>query len=62
MTRSFIRVAIGDVPAVAHLTDALGVGDARVGEEDLVELGLARHLAQRAHLDTGLVHVDVEVR
>ena len=33
-----------------------------VGEEDLVELGFAGHLPERAHLDTLLVHVDEEVR
>ena len=49
-------------PALADVADALGVGDAGVGEEDLVELGFAGHLAQRAHLDAGLVHVDEEVR
>ena len=51
-----------DVPPVADTADALGVGDARVGEEDLVELGFAGHLPERSHLDTLLVHVDVEVR
>ena len=35
--------------------------DARVGEEDLVELGVAGHLAQRPHFHTRLVHVEQEV-
>ena len=34
---------------------------ARVGEEDLVELGVAGHLPQRPHLDPRLVHVEQEV-
>ena len=49
-------------PAVADVAEALGVGDADVGEVHLVELGLARHLTQRPHLDAGRLHVDDEVR
>ena len=49
------------VPAVAHLTEAVLVRDARVGEVDLVELGLPCHLAQRPGLDACAVHVDHEV-
>ena len=49
-----------DPPAVAGLAEQLGVGDAGVGEEDLVELGLAGHLAQRPDLDAGRLHVDDE--
>ena len=37
------------------------VGDPRVGEVDLVELGLSRHLAQWPGLHTVAVHVDDEV-
>ena len=36
------------------------VGDVHVGEEDLVERRAAGHLPQRAHLDTGRLHVDDE--
>ncbi len=50
------------VPAVTHVPDALSVRDARLGEEDLVEFGFSRHLAERPHLHARLVHVDVEVR
>ena len=51
----------GHPPAVAHATDAVGVGHADVGEVDLVELGLAGHLAQRTDLDARRVHVEREV-
>ena len=52
---------LGDPPALADLAEAVGVGDADVGEEDLVELGLAGDLAQRPHLDAGVGHVADEV-
>ena len=48
-------------PAVAHVADAVGVGDADVGQVDLVELRLAGDLAQRPDLDARRVHVDGEV-
>src|SRR5262249_49208951 len=51
-----------DPPAVPDLTHALGVGDARPVEENLVEVDLAAHVAQRPHLDAGLVQVEQEVR
>ena len=38
-------------PALAGVADAVGVGDAHVGDVHLVELGLAGDLAQRPHLD-----------
>ena len=38
-------------PAVADRAEALAVGDPGVGEVHLVELGLARHLAQRPDVD-----------
>ena len=50
-----------DPPAVARLAEALGVGDARVGEVHLVELGLAGDLVERPHLDARALHVDHEV-
>ena len=50
-----------DPPAVADVADAVRVRDADVGEVDLVELGLAGHLAQRSHVDAGRVHVGDEV-
>jgi hypothetical protein len=49
-------------PAVADLPEAVRVGNPHVGEEDLVELGLARDLAQRPHLDARVRHVAHEVR
>ena len=50
-----------DPPAFADAADPVGLGDRGVGEEHLVELGLAGELAQRADLDAGLVHVQAEV-
>src|SRR5207302_2488103 len=51
----------GAAPPVAHGTDPVLVGDADVGEEDLVELGRPRHLAQRADLDSRARHLEDEV-
>ena len=51
-----------DLPAAADLAEEVLRGDAHVGEEDLVELRLARDLAQRPHLDARRMHVDDEVR
>ena len=48
-------------PALADVTDPVGVGDAHVGEVHLVELGLAGDLAQRSDLDARGVHVEGEV-
>ena len=53
--------ALGDLPAVADLADPVRVRDPRVGQEDLVELGLAGELAERADLDPGRGHVEGEV-
>ena len=50
-----------DLPALALLPEPVGVGDAYVGEEDLVELGLPGELAQRPHVDPGVGHVTDEV-
>ena len=50
----------GHVPAVVDVTEAVAVGHPHVGEEDLVEAGPAGHLAQRADLDAGGLHVDDE--
>jgi hypothetical protein len=61
-TRSFISVVMADPPALALAADAGRVGHAHVGEEDLVELGLAGDLEERAHLDPGRLHVDEERR
>ena len=44
------------LPALAHLAQALAVGDAHVGEEHLVEVGAARHLLDRPHLDARRLH------
>ena len=51
-----------DLPAAADLAEEVLDGHPNVGEEDLVELGLARDLAQRADLHARRVHVDDEVR
>ncbi len=61
-TRSFISVVSDTPPALADVAEPLRVGDADVGEEDLVELGVAGDLAQRPHLDARRLHVDDEVR
>ncbi len=50
-----------DTPAVVHVADAIGVGDAHVGEEHLVEVRATRDLSQRPHLDAGRAHVESEV-
>ena len=60
-TRSFINVVVATRAARAHGVEALLVGDADVGEEDLVELGVAGDLAQGPDLDPGRVHVHDEV-
>ena len=49
------------LPAVADAADDVRVGDPGVLDEQLVELGLARDLAQRAHLRRVLLHVHEEV-
>ena len=48
-------------PALAGLTDHHVDRDTRIGEEHLVERCVTVHLAQRTHLDTGLVHRQREV-
>ena len=50
----------GDGPALALRADHLVRRNEDVGEEDLVELGVAGHLHERAHVDTGIGHVDDE--
>ena len=50
----------GDPPPVVDLAEDVGHGHAHAVEEDLVEVGLAGELAQRAHRDAGVVHVDDE--
>jgi hypothetical protein len=46
----------GDLPAVVDPADDVVFGAARVGEEDLVELGRAVDLGDRSDLDARLVH------
>ena len=58
--RSFISVVSATRPALVDVTEAVRVGDADLVEEHLVERRAAGHLAQRAHLDAGRVHVDDE--
>ena len=48
-------------PAVAHVPDAVRIGDPHFGQVHLVELGLARDLNQGANLDSGSVHIESEV-
>ena len=50
----------GRPPAVVEAADDVGAVDHGVGEEDLVELRVARHVPQGSDLDAGLVHVDHE--
>ena len=40
----------------------MGVGDASTVEEHFVEFGVPGDLAQRSHVDAGLMHVEQEVR
>ena len=49
-------------PALALLAEQVRGRHLDVGEEDLVELGLAGDLPQRPHLDPGRVHVHGHVR
>ncbi len=58
---AFVRQAREcDPPTLARLTDAVGVGDPRVVEEDLGEVGVAVHLAERPDVDAGAVEVEPE--
>ena len=50
-----------DLPAAADLADDVLVGDLGLLHEDLVELGLAGDLAERADVDVRLVDVEDEV-
>ena len=50
-----------DLPAVADAADDVLVGDPRLLDEELVELGAAGDLAQRPDLDLVLLHVHEEV-
>src|SRR5205085_1256821 len=49
-----------DVPAVIHFAQHVFHGNTHVAEKDLVELTLAGHLAQRANLNAGRLHIDKE--
>src|SRR5215469_4719815 len=51
-----------DLPALADTPDTVAVGNASVGHEDLVELGLASDLAERPDFDAGLGHIQREIR
>jgi hypothetical protein len=52
---------LGDPPSVADVPETVAVRDAHVGQEHLVEFGLAGRLTQRPHLQTGCRHVDQEI-
>ena len=60
--RSFVSTAMPTPhpPWSGPSRSVAGHGD--VGEEHLVELGVAGHLAQRPHLDAGSAHVEQEER
>ena len=52
---------VGGRPPVVEAADQGGVGHPGVGDEDLVEERVARHLLERAHVDAVLEHVEGEV-
>ena len=54
--------AHADAPAAVQRAEQVVGGQLDVGEEDLVELGLAGHLLERADLDAGQVHRAQEER
>ena len=60
--RSYISVVLATAQPLLRPPMSALVGDAGVGEEDLVEHGVAGHLPQRPDLDAGLVHVDARSR
>ena len=51
-----------DAPAAVQRSEQVVRRERHVGEEDLVELGLAGHLLQRSDLDAGEVHGAEEER
>jgi hypothetical protein len=57
-----VQRRLGDRPSVAFTADEVGGIDDRVVEEDLVEHGIAGHLAQRADGHAGLVEREGEPR
>ena len=59
--RSFSRRGLRDAPSRVDVTDAIGVGNPHIGEEDLVEVRATRELPQRSHVDAGRAHVETEV-
>ena len=61
LTRSLISVALATFQPSPTCAEPVRVGDPHVGQEHLVELGLAGDLAQRPDLDARGVHVDDEV-
>src|SRR5215468_9763013 len=53
---------LGDRPPVVYPADQVGLLGARVGHEDFGEERAAGDLLERAHLDTGLPHVEEHAR
>jgi len=51
-----------DRPSSPDVADPVRIGHANVRQEDLVEMGSAVSLAERAHLDAGRPHVADEER
>ena len=56
------QAGAGHPPALAGTADHVGRRDPHLVEEHFVEVGRARHLAQRPHVDTGSAHVEDEGR
>ncbi len=59
--RSWPSVVLATAHPWLQPADQVVVRHPGIGQERLVEHGVPGHLAQRAHLHTGLVHVDGEV-
>ncbi len=55
------QCGIGDLPTGSDCADALGIRHPRTVEEDLVEVHLSAHVAQRPDVDTRLPEVDEKV-
>ena len=60
--RSLVSTAMPDAPSAMQRPEQVVGREFDVGEEHLVELGLAGHLPERADLDAGKVHRAQEER
>ena len=61
VARSCMSVVMATAQPLPSPPTMFSCGDPRLLHEELVELGLAGDLAQRAHLDGVLLHVHEEV-